>query len=92
MNWDERIERAEKTGHFTEQDKADSNDTLSCSLAEQMRLFHGKYLHHKIVRIYYADSKINNLSYNFRDNVYLDNISGAKETHNKIKKIERIVK
>ena len=88
MTWDERIALAEKNGKFSVADGINASQWACCSVGEKMREFHGDSLTGSMIKEYKDVEHIYNLGKDFWRFVVTDKISNAKDTHNKIKKIE----
>lgn len=81
MNWDQRIAKAEKNGHFTERDKSISGNWTKCSVGERFEItsINDAQL--------YIEPKTLKLGIKFCERVCQNEIKLAKRLHNKIKKM-----
>ena len=77
-HWDDVIDRAEKRGYFTETERDACASGLTCSTGER-----AEYLG---VPFYVMSPAINKLSMTFMHQVFNRNFTGARRTHQLVKR------
>ena len=90
MNWTERIEVASEHGKFNNNDYNTACNGFTSSLGERLKILHGDKLTREILWKYMANADIEKLVLTFVKSVRIDNITTARQIHNKLKKIEMI--
>lgn len=87
MNWDQRINRAIKRGHFTEKDKDLAQNWRSCSLGERFKITTKSNDQESIINQFGVTAYL--LSMNFFYDVLENNFNRAKKIHDQIKQLGR---
>lgn len=83
MNWDQRIAKAEKNGHFTINDRLASGNWTKCSVGENFKI---RSLDDARLVI---EGKVTRLGIKFCQSVVDGEIKRAKRLHNQIKKLAK---